>query len=175
MIDANADPTDIGGLDAAIKNCDTIAELEAAVAANPGYLNLGLTTLEEFVANRCADSDLLDRLPAAICSEIGATPTEPAADVLVKKVSVTSPVTRGSTAKVTIKTEAKAKCSIDVVYNSGSSTAAGLTRKTADSTGKISWSWKVGTRTATGRYPIYIDCSMGDREGSLTLMFRVTT
>jgi hypothetical protein len=75
---------------------------------------------------------------------------------------------------VTIKTVSGAKCDIDVVYNSGSSTAAGLGSKTASSTGRITWSWKVGTRTATGTYPIYIDCSKGDRDGSLTLHFKVT-
>ena len=92
----------------------------------------------------------------------------------VTKVSLTASVCNGCTASVTIKTSAGAYCTIDVVYNSGSSTAAGLGPKTAGSTEKIKWSWKVGTRTATGTYPIYIDCSKGDRNGTLTLSFKVT-
>jgi hypothetical protein len=91
----------------------------------------------------------------------------------VTKSSLTSPVRRGSTATVAVKTAAGASCSIDVVYKSGSSTAAGLYPKTASSTGKVSWSWKVGTRTTAGTWPIYIDCSKGDQQGSLTLYFKV--
>lgn len=67
-------------------------------------------------------------------------------------------VGRGYTASVTVKTKANATCSIAVYYKSGRSTAAGLTTKKANSSGVASWSWKVGTRTTPGSWPVYITC-----------------
>jgi hypothetical protein len=103
-------------------------------------------------------------------------PTEiPApADLAIAKVSLTATAGRNTTASVTVKTAAGAACSILVEYNSGPSTAAGLGDKTAPSSGKITWSWKVGGRTALGTYPITITCSKGDASGELVLSFRVT-
>jgi hypothetical protein len=92
----------------------------------------------------------------------------------ISKVSLTNKVSRGSTAKVTVKTAPKAKCSIDVEYDSGPSTAAGLGDKTAGSSGKVSWSWTVGRNTARGSYPITIYCTKGDAAGTLSLTFKVT-
>ena len=91
----------------------------------------------------------------------------------VKKVSVTSPVARGGTAKVVIKTVPKAKCFISVDYDSGPSTAAGLDDKIADSSGKVAWSWKVGLNTTPGTTPIYIGCGNRKAFGTIDLEFRV--
>jgi len=74
---------------------------------------------------------------------------------------------------VTIKTLARARCSIDVEYASGPSTAAGLGDKTASSTGVITWSWKVGGRTTLGTWPIYISCVLGDRSADVSTSFTV--
>lgn len=65
-------------------------------------------------------------------------------------------VYHGQYASVTIKTKSGARGTIEVIYNSGPSTAAGLYPKTANGSGYISWSWKVGTRTHPGTYPVYI-------------------
>lgn len=73
---------------------------------------------------------------------------------------------RGSAA-LTIRTIAKAKCSIDVQYDSGSSTAKGLGSKTADADGLIRWKWLVGSNTAAGEWPILVTCVLGDRSGDL--------
>jgi hypothetical protein len=102
-------------------------------------------------------------------------PAEPAdaPALAVTKVSLTASVCNGCTASVSIKTDAGAMCDIDVKYNSGSSTAAGLSPKTANSSGNVTWSWRVGSRTASGTYPIFIECSKGDRSGSLELQFKV--
>ncbi len=51
-----------------------------------------------------------------------------------------------------------------VIYKSGPSTAAGLGPKTAGGDGVVSWTWKVGTRTTTGTWPININCN---RAGAL--------
>jgi len=106
-------------------------------------------------------------------STVPPEPTAPPA-LTIKKVRLTSSVSRNTTASVTVKTAARAQCSITVTYNSGFSTAAGLVTKAADSEGQVSWSWKVGGRTAFGIYPIDIYCSKGSASGSLELTFRVT-
>jgi hypothetical protein len=45
-----------------------------------------------------------------------------------------------------------------VRYKSGPSTAAGLIPKTTDANGDVAWSWKVGTRTTPGSWPVTITC-----------------
>jgi hypothetical protein len=80
----------------------------------------------------------------------------------VRFVAVSSPVYRGGTASVTIQTAARTPCVITVFYRSGPSRAAGLVPKTADGRGRITWSWKVGTRTTPGRWPIRVECGDDD-------------
>ena len=67
--------------------------------------------------------------------------------VSIKLVSISSPVSRGSTAKVSIIGKPNTKYTISVYYSSGASTPAGLDPKTSDANGKVSWSWKIGSRT----------------------------
>jgi len=45
-----------------------------------------------------------------------------------------------------------------VRYKSGPSKAQGLGPKTADAGGDVSWSWKVGTNTTPGAWPVTITC-----------------
>lgn len=68
-------------------------------------------------------------------------------------------VRRGATAAVTIKTAAKASCSITVRYKSGPSKAQGLGTKQANASGVVAWAWKVGTRTTPGKWPVIISCT----------------
>jgi hypothetical protein len=72
---------------------------------------------------------------------------------------VTSPVRPGANATLTAKTAPGASCSIKVYYKSGPSTAQGLTTKTADSSGIVSWAWKVGTNTTPGSWRIVVTAS----------------
>jgi hypothetical protein len=129
---------------------------------SPGSTGASATT-EAFVTSE----------PAATADPIE-TPEATPKPLSIRKIALTASVSNGGTAKVTIKTEANARCSIDVTYNSGSSTAAGLVDKTASAQGGVTWSWTVGTQTANGTYPIDIWCTKGDREGGLSLTFSVT-
>lgn len=79
-----------------------------------------------------------------------------AASVVITKQPGT--VKRGNYASIAAKTQARVSCAITVTYKSGRSTAAGLTRKAASSTGAVSWSWKVGTNTTPGSWPVVITC-----------------
>lgn len=104
------------------------------------------------------------------------SPTDPptAKPLSVKVTKRTKSVRRNSTASVTIKTSKGARCSIDVQYSSGSATAKGLDSKKANSSGGITWKWKVGSNTTRGTWPIDIWCELGDRSGSVSTEFKVT-
>jgi hypothetical protein len=99
-----------------------------------------------------------------------ATP-RPAGSAVSTVRSVTSPVAPSSNATVTVTTAPAASCSITVTYNSGPSKAAGLGPKNAAGNGAVSWTWKVGSRTAAGTYPIDINCTPG---GSAQTHFTVS-
>jgi hypothetical protein len=97
--------------------------------------------------------------------ELGALPTPtfrpvatsaPATGLEIQ--SVTSPIARGATARLVAQTSPGASCSITVLYKSGPSQAAGLEDKKADASGIVAWSWKVGTRTTPGSWPIIVRC-----------------
>src|SRR3989454_9021869 len=69
----------------------------------------------------------------------------------VKLISLSSPVSPGNPASITIKTVASARCQITVQYLSGPSKAKGLIPQTADSQGQVTWTWLVGTRSEERR------------------------
>jgi hypothetical protein len=77
------------------------------------------------------------------------------AQASVTRVRVTSPISAGSYATLTVRASRTATCSITVYYLSGPSHAAGLYPKRGR---LISWTWKVGTRTTPGRWPIVVRC-----------------
>lgn len=74
----------------------------------------------------------------------------------IEFTDVSSSVSAGSFANVSIHGAPNTTYSITVVYNSGISTANGLEDITSDSNGNASWSWKVGSRTKSGTYPITV-------------------
>jgi hypothetical protein len=92
----------------------------------------------------------------------------------VTSEAFTDTAAQNKTASVTVRTEAQAKCTIEVLYDSGPSQAAGLDPKSATSAGKVIWSWRVGSNTAPGVYPVTIVCTLDDHEGTLELDFTVT-
>ena len=53
--------------------------------------------------------------------------------------------------------KANTEYTITVYYKSGPSSASGLDPKTSDANGYVSWSWKVGGRTAPGTYRIVVE------------------
>jgi hypothetical protein len=80
----------------------------------------------------------------------------------VKFVTVRSPVPHGGQGLVTVHTNPVTYCAITVVYKSGPSRAAGLEPQTSDATGNVTWTWKVGTRTTPGFWPIIVECGRGE-------------
>ncbi|HEX3038199.1 MAG TPA: hypothetical protein VHO94_04300 [Oscillospiraceae bacterium] len=72
-------------------------------------------------------------------------------------VNLTTPVGRNETATISIKGAPNTNYSIKVMYSESASTAKGLEDKTSDSSGKVSWSWKIGAKTALGSHEITIN------------------
>jgi hypothetical protein len=79
----------------------------------------------------------------------------------IKLERLTSPITAGADATLTVRTSRATTCSISVYYKSGPSQAGGLYPKRG---ARISWIWKVGTRTTPGSSPIIVSCG---KAGSL--------
>jgi len=103
-------------------------------------------------------------LAALLAAAIIAAP----AAASVRLLGVTSPASPGSYATLTVAVSPAATCSITVQYKSGPSHAAGLYPQRGS---KISWTWKVGTNTTPGRWPIYVRCGAA---GSLSTSFVVS-
>ena len=74
----------------------------------------------------------------------------------IELVSLTDYVSPGETAHIQIKSTPNTEHEISVTYSSGTSTAEGLYNKYSNSNGYVEWSWKVGTNTSEGSYPISI-------------------
>ena len=86
----------------------------------------------------------------------------------VRLVAVTSPASPGSYATLSAQVTPTATCSITVYYKSGPSRAQGV--KHLRRGGRVSWTWKVGTRTTPGRWRITVTCG---RAGTLNTSFVV--
>jgi hypothetical protein len=74
----------------------------------------------------------------------------------VQILSVTSPAPRNGYATLKAKVAPGASASIVVHYKSGASKAKGLESKKANSSGIVSWTWKVGGNTTLGKWPITV-------------------
>ena len=88
-------------------------------------------------------------------------------------ISLTSPVSHGNAANISVRTAPGAACTIIVTYKSGPSRARGLVPKAAGGDGIVSWTWIVGTRTTPGKWPITVACSGGGKQGTLETSFVV--
>lgn len=66
-------------------------------------------------------------------------------------------VEAGSNASITIKGKPSTRYTISVYYSNGASTANGLEAQNSDSSGSVTWSWKVGPKTKAGTHRIVIE------------------
>jgi len=81
---------------------------------------------------------------------------------------VRSPVSRNGTGLVAVSTAPNVSCTILVTYKSGPSSAQGLTPKTSDGAGAVSWTWNIGSNTTLGTWPIDVTC--GGARGHATFV-----
>jgi hypothetical protein len=92
-------------------------------------------------------------------------PPAPALTVVITSLPATG---QGNAVSATAQTLPRARCSIDVVYKSGPSTAQGLDPKTASRNGDVAWTWLVGARTTPGNWPVMVTCSKAGATKSAT-------
>jgi hypothetical protein len=85
----------------------------------------------------------------------------------VKRIQLTTPVVAGSDASLTVKVSPRARCRIQVIYDTVISSAKGLGAKSG---GTITWRWRVGSNTHPGSWPVVIDCG---KSGKLKTKIRV--
>ncbi len=112
-------------------------------------------------------------LIAAVAVLLTLSPLAHAERIQVTLLSVVSPVSPGHDATIAAQTAPGARCLIVVQYKSGPSKAKGLVPKNADRAGRVSWTWRVGTNTTPGTWPISIVCSAGEQQGTLETSFVV--
>lgn len=98
-------------------------------------------------------------------------PTEAA--LFLDKLSVSSPISPGAVASLSTRTLPAADCSITVYVKSGPSQAQGLEAKKAGADGSLSWSWRVGSSTAEGVFPIEVVCSKNGQTVSKEVSYTV--
>lgn len=79
--------------------------------------------------------------------------------------SLTTPIAPGSNAMIIIKTRALATCTITAVYNKVPSVDSGLSKKTADEFGTVSWTWTVESSVPVGKWPVTVTCTYGKKSG----------
>lgn len=85
----------------------------------------------------------------------------------VKATKFTGTVEAGKYASLTVKVTPKSRCTIKVVYDTVTSRASGLSAKTGT---LITWRWRVGTNTHSGRWPVTVYCG---KSGRLVVRLRV--
>jgi Putative peptidoglycan binding domain len=98
------------------------------------------------------------------------TPQPGASSTQLTLIQAPGTVARNSTATVTVGTTPGTSCTIDVQYPSGQSIAAGLENAQADTSGQVSWSWRVGGNTTLGTWPITITCGTAAVRTSVTVV-----
>ncbi len=80
-----------------------------------------------------------------------------------KVVSLTALIHRGDNGAVSVQTAPGAKCVLNVRYSAGSKTTSVFVRKTADKSGRVSWTWHVDAHATPGSWPLLVHCTDEDR------------
>ena len=84
------------------------------------------------------------------------TPTGTTQGAAFTSVVTASP---GGNASVTVQTTPNASCSIEYITPAGAASLDdGLVTKRADSTGAVSWSWRIGSRSSPGIGTVRVTC-----------------
>ncbi len=115
------------------------------------------------LSSTCGDTTVPDvsqveGSPSASETMPSESPSPSAAQTVVRFLNAPITAGRGRNATLKVKTAPRTSCSIEVDYASGPSSAAGLVNKTSDGAGNVSWTWKVGTNTTRGAWPITVTC-----------------
>ncbi len=78
-------------------------------------------------------------------------------------VSFTAQVHRGGTGTVAVRTAPRAKCVLMVHYRTGAKDTSVYSRKAADKSGRVSWTWHVDAGATPGSWPLLVHCTDEDQ------------
>lgn len=73
--------------------------------------------------------------------------------------SLSSPVAPGDNASLTVRTVPTASCTIAVTYGAVAAKDSGLTKKTADEYGMVTWAWTIDDSAPLGTWPVKVTCA----------------
>jgi hypothetical protein len=143
------------------------------------YYGIALTSSPANPAATTAPTAHVTAPPTTHATAPPATPVVTAPPIASLSVSITSlPASVGPNENPTLvaTTSPGATCGVSVTYASGTvSTAAGLqTHPVADSSGTVSWTWKVGARTGAGTSTAYVTCTLNGDSAGASQTFEVT-
>ena len=87
----------------------------------------------------------------------------PKAKESVSVETLTSPIKRGATASINVKTNPKSKCTIEVKYKDAGDNPVvysnpALKAKKADEFGLISWDWPIYNSATAGKWTVTVTC-----------------
>ncbi len=82
-----------------------------------------------------------------------------ARDLPLTLVALTSPVSPGRDARLTVQTAPHTQCMLLVHYKAGSTDTDLAVPKRADDAGRVSWTWRVDPKATPGTWPIIVHCS----------------
>jgi hypothetical protein len=110
--------------------------------------------------------------PVATVQQQGPHKPAPDAVVGISKQYITSPVTPGDNASLSVKTNAEASCEITVTYGKlteedKQSTDSGLRDRVADEYGLVSWTWTVESSRPLGTWPVEVTCANEEKSAYL--------
>lgn len=129
------------------------------------------------VAGGQDDSAKNDQVPTAPPPDTGIPkPHKPAPNAPESAAieSLLSPVKAGENTSASVKTNAGSKCSISVTYNDVPSKDSGLTTKTADDYGNVTWSWTVDKTAPVGKWQVKVTCFYGKKSAVVIGDLQVT-
>ncbi|MBQ7319441.1 MAG: hypothetical protein IJW97_04620 [Clostridia bacterium] len=105
------------------------------------------------------DNDNNDNIPAPTPSgspDGESSDQGDATETKLRVLSLTSPIAAGKQATLKAVGLPNTEYAISVRYASGESTAKGLENATTDAQGNVSWTFRVASRVAAGRYPVTV-------------------
>ncbi len=140
---------------------ETVSGSNTTAESSTTTIASGATTISLLRPTTTIKAETTTETTTETATETTTTTADASLELII--VEVTSSVSPGSSATVKAKTAPGADCSIVVQCASGESTAKGLEPKEADASGNVSWTWRVGRRTADGEYPVWVTASMDGR------------
>ena len=88
--------------------------------------------------------------------------------------AISTPVSVGTNASMTVRTNAKSTCTISVLYKDVPGTDSGLVNKTADEYGMVTWTWSVNKSVPIGEWPVKVTCTYNGRAAVVQGTLQVT-